>query len=157
MAGRTCVVCAHPERAEIESAIISGSPNRAIERQYGPSRDSIRRHAAHSAPLAQVAAEVAAKAHEVRIEAAAERERTVLEKLRVLTKAGEPAAQVKAEAGELDHLKALELEAKLSGELVKRVDATVVAGRQLSPEQSIEALERMKVEFLRQIEGEKSE
>ncbi len=88
-----------------------------------------------------------------RLEAASRSAVTVLEKIRALTDAGEPMAAKKAEAGELDHLKALELEAKLSGEMVKRVDATVVAGRQLSPEQSLEALERMKVEFLKQLEG----
>ncbi len=156
MAGKTCVICAHPKRVEIESAIIDGVPNRAIGRSFGAGRDSIRRHAAHSAPLAQVVAEVAARANELRVEAAAQRELTVLEKLRVLTRAGEPAAVVKAEAGELDHLKALELEAKLSGELVKKVDVAVIAGRQLSPADTLAAMDRMRAELAAQVEdGEK--
>jgi hypothetical protein len=48
---RVCTVCAHPERAEIDTALIGGDSNSGIARKYGLSEDAIRRHlAAHLAP-----------------------------------------------------------------------------------------------------------
>jgi hypothetical protein len=44
---RTCTVCGHPQRAEIDRTIVSGASNRVISRQFGGSHDAVRRHRAH--------------------------------------------------------------------------------------------------------------
>lgn len=41
---RTCTVCAHEKRAQIEAAIVARQPNRRIAAQFGLSATSIRRH-----------------------------------------------------------------------------------------------------------------
>ena len=40
-----CTICAHPQRGEIEKAIVSGVPYRHIASQYGAGYKSINRHA----------------------------------------------------------------------------------------------------------------
>lgn len=44
---KTCTVCKHPRRAEIDEALIAGGDNARIGKAFGPSRDAIRRHATH--------------------------------------------------------------------------------------------------------------
>jgi hypothetical protein len=44
---KTCSVCKHPRRAEIDEALIAGGDNAKIGKAFGPSRDAIRRHATH--------------------------------------------------------------------------------------------------------------
>lgn len=46
MAGRTCTICIHPNRAEIESAIASGLSFRSISNQFEVGEASVQRHAA---------------------------------------------------------------------------------------------------------------
>ena len=41
---QACSICTHPQRAEIDQAIVSGGPNRRIAAQYGVSENAIRRH-----------------------------------------------------------------------------------------------------------------
>ena len=50
MGGRVCTVCVHPQRQDIERAIAQGEPYRAIARQYGVNKDSIRNHAKSHLP-----------------------------------------------------------------------------------------------------------
>ncbi len=146
-----CSVCNSRSIDKVDEAIIAGEPHRAIGAKYGLAKSAIGRHARHAPPVAQAAA----KLQEIRAEAAARSSLTVLEKIRTLTEAGAPPALARAEAGELDHLKALELEAKLSGELVKKVDVAVIAGRQLSPVDTLAAMDRMRAELAAQVEEEK--
>jgi len=47
MAGPTCTICIHPNRAEIETAIASGTSMRSIALQFGTSHMSISRHASN--------------------------------------------------------------------------------------------------------------
>lgn len=56
-AGRPCSVCSHPEREQIEAAIIAGTTFRAISRAHGlGGHDAIRRHTAnHLSPEVQQA------------------------------------------------------------------------------------------------------
>jgi hypothetical protein len=42
---RTCTICVHPQRSEIEAAIVAGTPYRAITKQFGSSPAAITRHA----------------------------------------------------------------------------------------------------------------
>lgn len=46
---QTCTICRHPQRLELERAIVSGVPMRDISRQFGPSRSAIARHRGHIA------------------------------------------------------------------------------------------------------------
>ncbi len=50
----TCTVCVHPNRVQIERAIIAGTPLRTIAGQFGPSKTSLMRHRPHVAePIAR--------------------------------------------------------------------------------------------------------
>ena len=42
---RTCTICAHPQRTDIESAIASNTSYRTIAGRYGTSKSSVERHA----------------------------------------------------------------------------------------------------------------
>ena len=53
---RTCTVCAHPERAAIDAALVAGTPNRRIATQHGLSEAAVRRHAAEHLPASLVTA-----------------------------------------------------------------------------------------------------
>ena len=45
MAGRTCAVCSHPDRAAIDAALVEGQQSeRAIARQWRVSRTALQRH-----------------------------------------------------------------------------------------------------------------
>ncbi len=41
---RTCTVCAHPQRASIDHALVAGEPYRAIARRFTASPDAVLRH-----------------------------------------------------------------------------------------------------------------
>ncbi|MDP9359694.1 MAG: hypothetical protein M3R02_31305 [Chloroflexota bacterium] len=41
---RTCTVCAHPQRASIDHALVAGEPYRAIARRFAASPDAVLRH-----------------------------------------------------------------------------------------------------------------
>ena len=41
---RTCTVCRHSKRDEIDAALIERRPFRDIARQFGPSKDALVRH-----------------------------------------------------------------------------------------------------------------
>lgn len=45
--GRPCSTCAHPQRQQIEAALLDGEPVSTISATHGLSRQSIRRHRAH--------------------------------------------------------------------------------------------------------------
>ncbi len=52
MAGRPCTVCQHPQRAEIDKALVAGRPFLALAREYGLDRFALKRHKeAHLAPV----------------------------------------------------------------------------------------------------------
>jgi hypothetical protein len=57
---RTCTICSHAERAAIEAAIVAGTSNRVISRQFHVSHDAVRRHKADHLPARL------AEAHEAR-------------------------------------------------------------------------------------------
>jgi hypothetical protein len=69
MAGRKCTVCEHPERREIDRALVSRSASyRAISCQYELGREAVRRHTREHLPelLSKAyAAEEAARADEL--------------------------------------------------------------------------------------------
>lgn len=52
---RTCSVCRHRKRPEIEGALLAGTPLRTIADQFGPSKTALLRHREHLAPALVVA------------------------------------------------------------------------------------------------------
>ena len=44
---RSCSVCSHPERAQIDGALIEGGSYRDIARQWRVSKDAVARHKPH--------------------------------------------------------------------------------------------------------------
>ena len=46
---RTCSICSHPQRPEIDRALLAAEPERAIAGRYGVSRAALGRHRAHIA------------------------------------------------------------------------------------------------------------
>lgn len=53
---RKCSICSHPDRGEIDRAIVSGGSYRDIARRFGVSRSAIERHAKAHVPATLVKA-----------------------------------------------------------------------------------------------------
>jgi len=49
---RTCSICAHPRREEIDKALVAGTPKRDVSALFRVSEDAITRHAAAHLPQA---------------------------------------------------------------------------------------------------------
>lgn len=47
---RRCTVCAHPDRDEIDTALVMGRSVRAVAEEYGLQRDAVHRHARNHLP-----------------------------------------------------------------------------------------------------------
>jgi len=116
---RVCTVCAHPERAIIDAALVAGTPNRRIATQHGLSEAAVRRHAAEHLPASLVTA------------AGEEATRQALDVLAQLKQINASSVAILAEArrakdGDLalkavDRIhKQIELQAKLLGDLDER-------------------------------------
>jgi hypothetical protein len=61
---RSCTVCAHEEQHLLNVALVSREPYRAISRQYGLSKDALRRHAQEHIPELLVKASKAVESAE---------------------------------------------------------------------------------------------
>jgi hypothetical protein len=55
--GRTCTVCNHPRRRDIDKAILTGEPERALAGRYRVARSSLQRHRPHVSEVMARAAE----------------------------------------------------------------------------------------------------
>ena len=58
---RTCTVCRHPNRTEIDAALVEHRPFRAIARQFDASKDALIRHHDNHLPAELVKAKEAAE------------------------------------------------------------------------------------------------
>jgi NADH dehydrogenase/NADH:ubiquinone oxidoreductase subunit G len=47
---RTCAVCRHPQRADIDRALVGNETNRDVSIRFGPSIPALQRHRAHHLP-----------------------------------------------------------------------------------------------------------
>jgi hypothetical protein len=56
-----CTVCAHPQRADIDAALVAGGENRVLAKAWGLGRESVRRHRESHLPAALVASQRAAE------------------------------------------------------------------------------------------------
>ena len=123
---RTCTVCVHPESFAInEALVIEQRSNRAITRQYGLSKDAVRRHRAHIPQLLVKAyeAEQAAQADDLLDQLRAIQNKTLSLLLRA-----EGAGDLRtALAGISQARQNVELLARLAGELDTRPVINLVA------------------------------
>ena len=127
---RECTVCAHPNRAEIDEALIAGVSSAEIAGRYRTIGErAIRRHRTNHVP------ETLAKAHEAeevaRADSLLEQVRELQERaLEILDKA-EEAGELRTALGAIREARGnLELLAKLLGELDERPQVNLV----VSPE-----------------------
>ena len=120
---RTCTVCTHDERAEIDQALLDGHPLRDIAGRFRTSRSALLRHRKADIPATLVKAKQAADDVHAdslfdRVKGLAAEAKAILEEARA---SGNHSVALQA-IGRAEKL--LELEAKLLGELN---DATKVA------------------------------
>ena len=128
---KTCAVCNHPRRAEIDRLLVEKVSLRDIAGQTGTTRSALHRHTQHI-PGALVAAKGA--------EEAAQAE-TLLAKVQGLVKRAtgildraEQAGELQAALGAIREVRGcLELLGKLNGELRTGVNAIAVASAQAVP------------------------
>jgi hypothetical protein len=121
---RVCTVCAHPDRGEIEMAIVAGAANRRIAAQFDLSESAIRRHRAVHLPalLALSTEELTTQRESVRAGA-----RLLYSKALTLLTRAEQDPDVRAMAAALREARGcLELLAKLVGELDERPQVNIL-------------------------------
>jgi hypothetical protein len=126
---RECTVCVHPEKGDIDEALVGGASNRSLASLYDVSEASVRRHKANHLPaklvMAQAAEEVA------QADTLLEQVRDLQERaLDILDKA-EEAGELRTALGAIREARGnLELLAKLLGELSDQPQVNVL----VSPE-----------------------
>ena len=116
---RPCSICAHPDRAAIDRALVAGEPFRGIARTYRVSEDAVARHRESHLPeklaKAEAAAEVAEATDLLR------EVRALRSKAYALLLKAEAAGDIRtALAGVREARGCLELLAELEGELDRR-------------------------------------
>ena len=120
---RTCTVCLHPRRPEVDAALLAGEPLRTIADQFGRSKTALLRHREHVVPalaLAKQAAEVADA------DSLLEKVRGLEADARRIAAAAEVAADLRtALAGVRELTRIVELLARLRGELGNEGSVTV--------------------------------
>jgi hypothetical protein len=126
---RSCTICSHPRRDEIDCALVSGEANTSLSSVFAVSEQALRRHKGAHLPAKLVMAE---KAEEVaQADTLLEQVRSLQERaLEILDKA-EEAGELRTALGAIREARGnLELLAKLLGEL----DERPVVNLNLSPE-----------------------
>jgi hypothetical protein len=115
---RTCTICGHPARAEIDRALVAGTTYRDISLRFQVGVMAVQRHKAHiPAQLAQAAAAEQVSAADKLL---AEVERLHQLALSLLANAAKAGDLRTALAGIREARGCLELEAKIRGELDER-------------------------------------
>lgn len=140
---RTCTICIHPSKEDIDKALLAGQPYRRVAKQYEASESSVYRHQQDHLPAAMVkAVEAAEVAHGG----------TLLEQLNglqvkalgILTKA-EQAGDLRTALMAVREVRGtLELVGKVTGELVNRHEVSGTMGHLIMPDKSLEELEDRK-------------
>jgi hypothetical protein len=127
---RSCTVCTHPDRAEIDEALVGGEPVRQLASRYGTvGRMALQRHKAEHLPakllMAQAAEEVA------QADTLLGQVRDLQERALAILDQAEEAGELRTALGAIREARGnLELLAKLLGEL----DERPVVNLNLSPE-----------------------
>ena len=112
----TCTICRHPERAAIESALVSGTPYRNIAEHYGVSLAAVGRHA--SEHVAQAIKQSQDARDEARAFDVVKQLREINDVARAIMHASLEAKKNGTALFAIDRIqKQLELQAKLLGDL----------------------------------------
>ena len=129
--GLTCTICSHPDRQEIESAIVSGEPQRAIANQWRVSRAAVQRHALRHVSPALAA--VQAQREEDGAATLLDRVESLIQRTERLLSAAEQSGAVTTALGAVrEQRELLRLLGAASGELDTR--PVTVVNLQASPE-----------------------
>lgn len=114
---RTCTVCSHPERAQIDSAFVAGASYRSIAKQFGCSEAAMYRHTAeHIAQSIKQSQEAKEEAQALDVVAQLKEINTV--SLEILKKARADEDRHELALRAIDRIqKQLELQAKLLGDI----------------------------------------
>lgn len=140
--GRTCTICNHPQRDDIDRAILAGQTERAIERQYRAGRSSIQRHKPH------VRVVIARTFHRRRERSITNQMRDLLDRcvkhLEFAERGRKPNEMAVTSREVRETLKML---AQLSGELDERARVNVLIAQQQTSEAAAKAdLQRLTIE-----------
>lgn len=121
--GRTCVTCIHPQHEAIDKALVTGEPYRNVAKHFGASPPSVYRHQQDHLPVALVKAKKAqGVAHgDDLLAQLRELQGKALEILTQAEKAGDLRTALMAVR---EVRGTLELVAKVTGELVNKVEHT---------------------------------
>ncbi len=126
---RTCTVCEHPKRAEVDKALAGGASNRSVASLYDVSEASVRRHKGNHLPARLVLAEKAAEVAEA--DDLLEQVRGLQARALSILDRAEESGELRTALGAIREARGnLELLAKLLGELDDRPQINVL----VSPE-----------------------
>ncbi len=157
MVPRTCTVCLHPLRVAIDAALVGGLAVRKIAERYaGLSASAVARHSQgclSGAPTRAIKAlaktslpspvEHRAFVTQAFVESSLSRTRRLIDiaqsRLDEAPKASITALEAMRELGRL-----IELEAKLSGELVRKSEATVTSIQVQTPREALALMDRLR-------------
>lgn len=113
---RVCTVCSHPDRKEIDRAILAGEPNRRIAAQWSLSETAVRRHKKDHIPKKVAKATEAREV--VQADNLLDQVRALLSTAQSLTQRAESSGDLRtALAGVREIRGTLELMAKIMGDL----------------------------------------
>lgn len=121
---RTCTICSHAQRAEIDAALVAGEPYRGIAQRFRVSPDAVYRHRAHVPAALARAKDAAEVAHgDTLLEQVTGLQARTLAILTKAEKTGDLPTALRA-IGEAR--RNLELLGKLAGELQEHGDVIVI-------------------------------
>jgi hypothetical protein len=126
---RTCTICEHPERGEIDRALVGGASNRSAASLYDVSEAAVRRHKANHLPASLVMAQAAEEVAQA--DSLLEQVRGLQSRAYGILDKAEAADDLRTALGAIREARGnLELLAKLLGELDDRPQVNVL----VSPE-----------------------
>lgn len=140
MTGRPCTICNHPERDQIDRAIVNGDNFTVLSSNFGLTRQALIRHREKHIPhpAANAAAVAIAEAETLRGATLADTASNLLGKALDLLHQAEQAGELRtALAGVREAGRCLELVAKLRGELSEGVTVNLIAAPQFLMVQSV--------------------
>ena len=123
--GTACTICVHPERHEMEAALVTGTSQRTVAQQWGVSRDALRRHVAHNHITPAIIAIQAEREHAGAVTLLDRVESLIRRTERLLTAAEASGAVTTALAAVREQRELLRLLGAASGELDSRPQIVV--------------------------------
>jgi transposase-like protein len=122
--GRPCSICAHPNRDDIDAALISGASYSAVSKQFGVGPESVRRH--HDAHLSPALAAMEAAEQEAKQATLLDRIEGLITRAETLYNAASDDGKSAQALNVLREMRGLlELYGKASGEIDSRPQVTV--------------------------------